>query len=81
VSLSHDGSKVGFAVYLSGVSGVLPLAEATPLCFNHPDEGVGPNAKRQKKAYAHCAVFNPPARVYRSPISEPTVFSLLTPPR
>jgi 6-phosphogluconolactonase len=58
VSLSPDGSKVGFAVYSSGVSGVLPLADSTPLCFNHPNEGVGPNAKRQKKAYAHCAVCN-----------------------
>lgn len=76
VSLSPDGSKVGFAVYSSGISGVLPLANSAPLLFNHPDEGVGPHLKRQKKAYAHCAVFNRSgSRLYVADLGTDRVFT------
>lgn len=58
VSLSPDGTKVGFAVYSSGISGIVPAAGGEASWVRHPDEGMGPHPGRQKKAYAHCAEFN-----------------------
>lgn len=59
VSLSPDGSRVFAAAYLSAT--VVSLkADGTDLkSYVFPDDDVGPNAKRQKKAYAHFTFLTP----------------------
>lgn len=59
ISLSPDGTFIGFAAYTSATAGTLPVAGGELKTVVHPDNGMGPNAKRQKKAYAHCAFFTP----------------------
>ena len=57
IALSPDGRTIGFAAYTSATAGTLPVSGGTLKTVVHSDEGVGPNKKRQKKAYAHCAFF------------------------
>ena len=59
IALSPDGRIIGFAAYTSATAGTLPVAGGTPRTVVHSDAGAGPNKKRQKKAYAHCAFFTP----------------------
>lgn len=58
VALSPDGGYVAFAAYSSGTVGIVPTAGGgKAVARTLPDIGVGPNKKRQKKAYAHFAFF------------------------
>ncbi len=59
VSLSSDGSRIFAAAYLSAT--VVSLrADGTDLkSYVFPDDDVGPNAKRQKKSYAHFTFLTP----------------------
>ena len=59
LALSPDERFVGFAAYSSATAGTLPTAGGEVKSVVHPNEGMGPNKKRQKKAYAHCAFFTP----------------------
>ena len=60
VALSPDAKTIAFASYLSGTIGVMPACKDGKVVFRRlPDIGVGPNKKRQAKAYAHFALFFP----------------------
>ena len=60
VELSPDGKTVAFAAYLSGTVGLVPVdGGGAVLSCTLPDVGMGPNRKRQLKAYAHFAFFLP----------------------
>lgn len=59
VALSPDESLIGFAAYSSATAGTLPVSGGDLKTVVHPNVGMGPNKKRQKKAYAHCAFFTP----------------------
>lgn len=59
VSLTPDGRRVAFAAYTSGTAGTWPIAGGEVKPFVFPDDDMGPNAKRQKKAYAHCTFYTP----------------------
>ena len=59
ISLSPDGKMLGFAAYVSATAGTAPASGGDAKCVVHPDEGLGPNARRQDKAHAHCAFFTP----------------------
>ena len=59
IALSPDGKTVGFAAYTSATAGTMPAAGGEVKSVVHSNEGAGPNKKRQKKAYAHCAFFTP----------------------
>ena len=59
IALSPDGRTVGFAAYSSATAGTMPAAGGAVKSVVHSNEGAGPNKKRQKKAYAHCAFFTP----------------------
>ena len=59
ITLSPDGSLIGFAAYSSATAGTFPVAGGALKTVVHSDEGTGPNKRRQKKAYAHCAFFTP----------------------
>ena len=59
IALSPDGSMIGFAAYTSATAGTLPVSGGTLKTVVHPNVGMGPNRKRQQKAYAHCAFFTP----------------------
>lgn len=59
IALSPDGKLLGFAAYTSATAGTVPSAGGEVKSVVHPNEGMGPNKRRQKKAYAHCAFFTP----------------------
>lgn len=59
VSLTPDGRRVAFAAYTSATAGTWPIAGGEVKPFVFPDDDMGPNAKRQKKAYAHCTFYTP----------------------
>ena len=59
ISLSPDGSRLGFACYGSATAGTV-LVDGTGLAsVVHDNEGLGPEKKRQEKAHAHCSFFTP----------------------
>ena len=60
VTLSPDGSFVSFAAYLSGTYGTYNGTLRTAVL---PDDAVGPNPKRQKKAYAHQTFYTPDGKL------------------
>ena len=62
VSLTPDGSRVAFAANTSATAGTLPVAGGAVASAVLPDVGMGTNAKRQKKAYAHFTFFTPDAK-------------------
>lgn len=63
VGLSPDERYVSFAAYRAGTAGVVATAGAHGLrSAVLPDEGVGPNRKRQEKAFAHFTFFTPDGR-------------------
>lgn len=62
VSLSPDERFFAFAAYGAGTAGIVSLEDGGVLSYVFPDDAMGPNAKRQKKAYAHCVFFTPDAR-------------------
>ena len=62
IALSPDEKTLGFAAYSSGTCGIYALGEEAPppprlKTFVFPNDAMGPNAKRQKKAYAHQVFF------------------------
>ena len=76
VSLTPDGSRVAFAAYTSATAGTVttepsPVTRtttgaATLRTYVFPDDAMGPNAKRQKKAYAHQTFYVPSSLVPHS---------------
>jgi len=59
VSLTPDGGRVAFAAYVSAMAGTVGIDGKGLRTFVLPDDAMGPNKKRQKKAYAHQAFFLP----------------------
>ena len=59
VSLTPDESRVAFASYCSATAGTMPAAGGEAAAFTFPDDDMGPNAQRQKKAYAHQTFYTP----------------------
>lgn len=53
VSLTPDGKRVAFAAYLSATCGTVGVDGGGLRTFTFPDDAMGSNKKRQKKAYAH----------------------------
>ena len=53
VSLTPDEKRVAFAAYLSATCGTVGIDGKGLRTFVFPDDAMGPNLKRQKKAYAH----------------------------
>ena len=53
VSLTPDEKRVAFAAYLSATCGTVGIDGKGLRTFTFPDDAMGPNKKRQKKAYAH----------------------------
>ncbi len=59
ISLTPDESRVAFAAYSSATAGTCPIAGGASTVFVFPDDAMGPNPKRQQKAYAHCTFYTP----------------------
>ena len=53
VSLTPDGKRVAFAAYLSATCGTVGIDGKGLKTFTFPDDAMGTNKVRQKKAYAH----------------------------
>ena len=53
VSLTPDEKRVAFAAYLSATCGTVGVDGRGLKTFTFPDDAMGSNKKRQKKAYAH----------------------------
>ena len=53
VSLTPDENRVAFAAYLSATCGTVGIDGRGLKSFTFPDDAMGPNKKRQQKAYAH----------------------------
>ena len=53
VSLTPDGKRVAFAAYTSATCGTVGIDGKGLGTFVFPDDAMGSNKKRQKKAYAH----------------------------
>ena len=53
VSLTPDESRVSFAAYTSGTAGSVGVDGKGLRTYVFPNDAMGPNAKRQKKAFAH----------------------------
>ena len=63
VGLSPDGRDVSFAAYRAGTAGCVAASGAGAVrSVVLSDEGVGPNRKRQTKAFAHFTFFTPDGR-------------------
>ena len=59
VSLTPDGKRVAFAAYLSATCGTVGADGKGLTTYVFPDDAMGPNKKRQKKAYAHQTFYLP----------------------
>ena len=59
VSLTPDGKRVAFAAYLSATCGTLGVDGRGLTTYVFPDDAMGSNKKRQKKAYAHQTFYLP----------------------
>ena len=57
VSLTPDEKRVAFAAYLSATCGTVGIDGKGLKTFMFPDDAMGPNKIRQKKAYAHQTFF------------------------
>ena len=53
VSLTPDEKRVAFAAYLSATCGTVGIGGKGLATYVFPDDAMGTNKKRQKKAYAH----------------------------
>ena len=65
VALSPDGKRLFGASYLSATAVSLNVDGSDLRSYVFPDDAMGPNQKRQKKAYAHFAFCTPPGRPLR----------------
>ena len=63
VSLTPDEKRVAFAAYLSATCGTVGIDGKGLETFVFPDDAMGPNRKRQKKAYAHQTFYLPDGRL------------------
>ena len=61
VALLPGGGRLAYAAYGAGMAATVDLENRAVRSFTLPDEGVGPNKARQKKAYAHFAFSTPDA--------------------
>jgi len=61
VSLLPDGKRVACAAYLSATASSVDIDGKGLKTYVFPDDAMGPNAKRQKKAYAHFTFTAPAA--------------------
>ena len=61
VALLPGGKRLAYAAYGAGVAATVDVDSRTVRSLTLPDEGVGPNPLRQKKAYAHFAFATPDA--------------------
>ena len=59
VSLTPDGLRVAFAAYGSATAGTVRTDGTDLRTFVFPDDAMGPNRKRQQKAYAHQTFYLP----------------------
>ena len=65
VELSPDGRTFSFAAYRAGTAGTLPTDAGTTAgvpslrVYTFPDDAMGPNKKRQEKAFAHQTFYVP----------------------
>ena len=62
VSLTPDGRRVAFAAYTSATAGTCPVGGGEAKAFTFPNDDMGPNPSRQKKAYAHFTFYTPDGR-------------------
>lgn len=62
VGISPDSRQIAFAAYVSATVGVAPAGGGAPLTAVLPDVGMGSDAGRQQKAYAHFAFYTPDAK-------------------
>ncbi len=62
VSLSPDGKRIFGAAYVSATAVSLGIDGSELKSYVFPDDAMGPNKKRQKKAHAHFAFSTPPGR-------------------
>ena len=65
VALTPDGKRLLGASYTSATAVSLNVDGSDLKSYVFPDDAMGPNAKRQKKAYAHFAFCTPPGRPLR----------------
>ena len=63
VSLTPDFSRVAFAAYTSATAGTVGVDGKGLATYVFPDDAMGPNQKRQKKAYAHQTFYLPDGRL------------------
>jgi len=63
VALSPDGRFFSFAAYRAGTAGTLPVGGGTAHAYVFPDDAMGPNVKRQEKAFAHQTFYLPDGRM------------------
>ena len=59
ISLSPDGTRLGFACYISATVGTVGVDGSGLATVVHSDEGLGTDKNRQNKAHAHCSIFTP----------------------
>jgi len=77
VSLTADGKRVAFAAYLSATAGTVGVDGKGLKTYVFPDDAMGPNRKRQQKAYAHFTFNLPePATGNRQPTAKLGVIDL-----
>ena len=65
VCLTPDGKRLCGASYTSATAVSLGVDGSDLKSYVFPDDAMGPNKKRQKKAYAHFAFCTPPGRPLR----------------
>ncbi len=65
VSLTPDGRRVAFAAYVSATCGTVRIDGSDLRTFVFPDDDMGDNKVRQKKAFAHQTFFLDPNGVGR----------------
>lgn len=59
LALTPDGSRVAFAAYVSATVGTVGIDGKGLATAVFPDDAMGPNRKRQGKAFAHQVFFTP----------------------
>lgn len=63
VALSPDETRVAFAAYTSATCGTVGVDGKDLAVYTFPDDDMGDNRKRQRKAFAHQAFFTDPQGV------------------
>ena len=63
IALTPDGKRVAFAAYGSATAGTVGIDGTDLRTFVFPNDAMGPNAKRQQKAYAHQTFSLPDGRL------------------